>query len=85
LEAVLGFLGFDFVPIPRAKVLPAETVADLREAAARLDLDMPATVKLLVEVVTGIHARFGEVANADPVSIEPEQNSAATSNYHTSH
>ncbi|WP_311276122.1 hypothetical protein [Methylobacterium sp. WCS2018Hpa-22] len=69
IEAALGFLGFDLVPIPRAKVLPAEIVAEIREVAARLDLDMPATVKLIVEVVAGIHARFGEVATDEAPTV----------------
>ena len=44
----------------RAKVLPAEIVKSLHDAAARLD----ATVQALVEIVTGIHARFGERPSA---------------------
>lgn len=60
IEAVFGFLGWDFVPIARAKVLPPEIVEALRPVADRFKLDMPATVQALVEVVTGIHSRFGE-------------------------
>lgn len=70
IEAALGFLGYDFVPVPRAKVLPPETVAELREAAARLNLDMPATVKVLVEIVTGIHDRFGDLVPDCPAPAE---------------
>ena len=66
IEAALGFLGWDFVPVPRAKVLPPEIVEELRDVAARLDSTVPATVQALVEIVTGIHARFGERPSANP-------------------
>jgi hypothetical protein len=58
IEAVLGVLGFDFVPIPRAAVLPPEVVAELQPVADRLALTMPETVKALVEIVSGIHSKF---------------------------
>lgn len=58
MEAVLGVLGFDFVPIPRAKVLPPEVVAELQPIAERLGLTMPDTVRALAEIVAGIHHRL---------------------------
>lgn len=58
LEAVLGFLGWDFVAVPRAKQLPPEVVAQLKPIAEKLGLTMPQTVTALIEIVTGIHERF---------------------------
>ncbi|MEY9557459.1 hypothetical protein ABIF67_011582 [Bradyrhizobium japonicum] len=58
LEAVLGFLGWDFVAVPRAKVLPEEVRVELQPIADKLGLTMPQTVTALIEIVTGIHERF---------------------------
>jgi transcriptional regulator with XRE-family HTH domain len=69
IEAALGFLGYDFVPIPRSKVLPAEVVAELQPIAERLALDMPATVQALLAITTGIHSRFA----SGPVMPEAEE------------
>ncbi|EIZ85440.1 hypothetical protein WYO_1806 [Methylobacterium sp. GXF4] len=69
IEAVLGFLGWDFLPVPRASALPREVEAELRDVAARLDLDMKATVQALVEIIAGIHGRFGEAPRpAEPTT-----------------
>jgi hypothetical protein len=59
LEAVFGFLGYDLVPIPRSRVLPQALVAKLEAIAEEHALEMPATVQALVEVVAGIHDKFG--------------------------
>lgn len=58
IEAALGFLGYDFVPVPRADVLPPEIVTRLRPIADDLGMSMPSAVRALVEVVTGIHSRI---------------------------
>lgn len=57
IEAVLGVLGFDFVPVPRAAVLPPEVVRELEPIAAKLRLDMPKAIQALVEIVTKGHAK----------------------------
>lgn len=54
-EAVLGFLGWDFVPVPRETVLPPEIVAELRPIAERIGLDMPAAVRLAAEIAYRDH------------------------------
>ncbi|WLA63965.1 hypothetical protein [Bradyrhizobium diazoefficiens] len=69
LEAVLGFLGWDFVAVPRAKVLPEEVRAELQPIADKLGLTMPQTVTALIEIVTGIHERFPFLR--DPTAIRP--------------
>ncbi|WP_315764397.1 hypothetical protein [Bradyrhizobium sp. SZCCHNR2009] len=69
LEAVLGFLGWDFVAIPRAKALPEEVRAELQPIADKLGLSMPQTVSALVEIVTGIHERFPFLR--DPTAVKP--------------
>ena len=66
IEAVLGHLGYIFLPVPTAKVLPPEVEAELRDVAARLDLDMQSTVQALVEIVAGIHGRFGSAPRPAP-------------------
>lgn len=70
IEAVLGFLGFDFMPIPRDRVLAPEIVAALKPVAALLGLTMPQTIAALVEIVSGIHGRFGE-RRPEPEPIAP--------------
>ncbi|MGJ4951818.1 hypothetical protein [Bradyrhizobium sp. HKCCYLS20291] len=69
LEAVLGFLGWDFVAVPRAKVLPDEVRAELQPIADKLGLTMPQTITALIEIVTGIHERFPFLR--DPAAIKP--------------
>ncbi|MGX9428034.1 hypothetical protein [Bradyrhizobium sp. LeoA1S1] len=69
LEAVLGFLGWDFVAVPRAKVLPDEVRAELQPIADKLGLTMPQTITALIEIVTGIHERFPFLR--DPTAIRP--------------
>ena len=69
LEAVLGFLGWDFVAVPRAKVLPEQVRAELQPIADKLGLTMPQTVTALIEIVTGIHERFPFLR--DPTAIRP--------------
>ncbi len=69
LEAVLGWLGWDFVAVPRAKTLPDEVRAELQPIADKLGLSMPQTVLALVEIVTGIHERFPFLR--DPTAVKP--------------
>jgi len=69
LEAVLGWLGWDLVAVPRAKALPPEVLEELRPIAAKLELTMPQTICALVEIVTGIHERFPFLR--DPTATRP--------------
>jgi hypothetical protein len=57
-EAVLGFLGFEFVPIPTERALPPELVAELRPIAERIGLKMPAAVRLAAEIAYRDHRSF---------------------------
>lgn len=57
IEACLNVLGFDFIPIPRAEILPPEVVAELKPIAERLGLDMSKAIQALVEIATGLHAQ----------------------------
>lgn len=54
-EAVLGFLGYEFVPLPTARALPPEVVAELRPIAERLDLTIPAALRLAAEIAYRNH------------------------------
>lgn len=69
LEAVLGFLGWDFVAVPRAKALPEEVRSELQPIADKLGLTMPQTITALIEIVTGIHERFPFLR--DPTASKP--------------
>lgn len=55
IEAVLGFLGWDLVPLPRETVIPPEIVARLRPLAKELGLAMPDAVRLMGEIATRDH------------------------------
>ncbi|WP_336814907.1 hypothetical protein [Bosea sp. MMO-172] len=67
LEAVLGALGYDFVPVPRAEALPQDVMAELKPAAERLKITLPEATRLLVEIVSGIHEGFA-TAPARPIT-----------------
>lgn len=54
IDAVFGYLGWAFVPIPRERALPPELVAELRPIADRLGLTMPATIEALAAIAAGI-------------------------------
>lgn len=51
IEAVMGFLGWDFVAVPRDRVLPPEVVAELRPLAERFGMTMPKTVAALLNIL----------------------------------
>lgn len=51
IEAVLGYLGYDFVPVPREGTLPPEFDRELRALAERAGVDMPTTFRALIEVM----------------------------------
>lgn len=55
IEAVLGHLNFEFVPIPTARALPLEIVEELRPIAERLDLTMPDAIRLAAEIAYREH------------------------------
>lgn len=55
IEAVLGFLGWDMVPLLREAVIPSEIVARLRPLAEELGLAMPDAVRLMAEIATRDH------------------------------
>lgn len=57
IEAVLGALGWDFVPIPRAKVLPKPLAEEIGAVATRHGLTVEQALETLVALVTRIHAR----------------------------
>jgi hypothetical protein len=58
LEAVYGFLGWDLIAVPRAKVLPEEVKSELQPIADKLGLTMPQTIAALIEITTNIHTEF---------------------------
>lgn len=70
LTAVLSFLGFDYLPIPRAKALPLALMAELQPIAAKLEMSMPETIKALTAIVSGIYDRFGAASSPAPEAAE---------------
>lgn len=64
IEAVFGFLGWDFVPIPRECTLPPGVVAELRPIAERLGMTMPVAIEALIALTAGIHANIERRAAA---------------------
>lgn len=50
LEAVLGFLGWDFVPVPALETLPPELAGELTTLALKLQKSMPETVSALIDI-----------------------------------
>jgi hypothetical protein len=50
LEAVLGFLGWDFVPIPALETLSPELAGELTTLALKLQKSMPETVSALIDI-----------------------------------
>jgi hypothetical protein len=82
IEAALGFLGYDFIPVPRAKSLPPEVVEALKPAVETLGLSMPETIKALVEIVAGIHERFGRAEQLKVVEFKPKRRVSTKFNDH---
>ncbi|MDP4022060.1 hypothetical protein Q8W71_05460 [Methylobacterium sp. NEAU 140] len=55
IEAVLGALNYEFVPLPTERALPPEIVEALRPIAERLDLTIPTAIRLAAEVAYRDH------------------------------
>ncbi|GJE51815.1 hypothetical protein GOFOIKOB_4879 [Methylobacterium tardum] len=72
LEAVFGFLGFDFVPVPRARVLPPEILAELQPIADRLGTEMPRLIEAVTMIAAGVRERVPTQAEPAPVFIPAE-------------
>ncbi len=77
IEAVMGFLGWDFVAVPRAKVLPKDLVAALKTVAEQHGDTLEKTIEQLIAVVTGIHERFPTKPERKPILVDPEAPPAA--------
>lgn len=50
LEAVLGFLGWGFVPVPALEVLPPEMAGELTALALKLHTNIPTTWSALIDI-----------------------------------
>jgi hypothetical protein len=50
LEAVFGFLGWAYVPIPAHQTLPPDLAVELTALALKLGASMPETVKALIDI-----------------------------------
>ncbi|HEV2603658.1 MAG TPA: hypothetical protein VGU24_08380 [Microvirga sp.] len=57
LEAVLGVLGFDFLPVPRPDRLPPALVAELERLGEAFDLTMGQTWAALVDIAAAARDR----------------------------
>ncbi|MGX1098899.1 hypothetical protein [Amorphus sp. MBR-141] len=58
IEAVLGYLGWDFVPLPREETLPQEVRDRLKPVAEELEMSMEQAVGALLAILVGIRTRF---------------------------
>ncbi|WP_201159451.1 hypothetical protein [Rhodoplanes elegans] len=65
LDAVLGWLGWNLIPVPRAGTLPVEFEADLRALAERADVELPAVFAAVVAVMAEQRATVPTPANDD--------------------
>lgn len=72
VSAVLGYLNFEFVPIPRETALPKNILEALKPIADRLSLEMPEATRLAFEIAYRQRAeeagRFRPVLNASQLS-----------------
>jgi hypothetical protein len=50
LEAVLGFLGWAYVPVPALEILPPELAGELTTLALKLGASMPQTIAALIDI-----------------------------------
>ena len=55
LEAVLNFLKWDFVPVPRNEIVSPEVRKHLAPAAAALGITMGESLRLLTIIAEGAH------------------------------
>lgn len=69
ISAVLGSLGWEFIPIPRERILPEEIVDELRPIAARMNLAMPEAIGLLTEIA--YRAKAGASSAKTPTEPRP--------------
>lgn len=58
IEAVFGFLGWSFLPVARAEVLPKALAVDLQAVADKHGTSMEKTFAVLSELLSGITTRF---------------------------
>lgn len=63
IEAVLGWLGWDFTPTPAIKVLPPHIAADLAAFAAKLQTDLPNTWAALIDI--GVERKLRRMSAAE--------------------
>lgn len=57
IESVLGFLGYDFLPVPRVRILPPTIQAELASISERHGIDIQTVAQALIEVTSGMHDR----------------------------
>ena len=70
LEAVLGFLGWDFVAVPSLRVLPPEIAGELVTLARKMNRDLPETWGALIE--TGVQQRLLKIRADERAAILAE-------------
>lgn len=76
IEAVLGYLGWDFVPIPRERALPPELVDELRPIADRFGLSMAAATEALIALVALVHERAAATRQPEPEKLNDARRAA---------
>jgi hypothetical protein len=55
IEAVLGALGWDLIPIPRDRAIDADILDELQPIADRIGLRLGDAVQFATEIAMGLH------------------------------
>ncbi|QFU16570.1 hypothetical protein [Microvirga thermotolerans] len=57
IEAVLGALDWDLIPVPRDRVLDADILTELQPIADRLGLSLGDAIQFATEIAVGRHSK----------------------------
>lgn len=76
LEAVLGFLGWGFVPVPALEALPADIAGELVTITKRLERDIPTTFAALIDI--GVTQKLLRLRSEDRAAILADHDARMT-------
>jgi hypothetical protein len=78
LQAVFGFLGWDFAPVPSLQVLPPDLAGELTALALKMQRNMPTTWAAVVAV--GVEQALLNMTVAEKRAVLDARNRAANDN-----
>ena len=76
LEAVLGWLGWDFVPVPSVHRLPPPLAGEVAALAAKMHTDIPTTWASLIQI--GVEQRLSRMSADERRTILAEREARDT-------